>query len=432
MEEDITASLYHAVDNNDLSKLRHLLQDGANPNERYTGTPYVSFTILHLSCEKGNLHTTRALVEAGADVLSHDTWGMSPLIHSIICQQEDVVEYLISECPSSVNFPDKSGKSPLHFAIESDNVAILNLLIRCNADINKGTVQGVTPLISVCQIPKLTKRETIAKILIKQGAVVDSKDALDYRTALQISLTKRHLDVVPLLLRAGADVNTEDKGGHTPLTNLISSSVRPSCDVVGDDVIEVMTLLIQMGANLNSNTSENSNPLMVSTLLKSAKFVEYFLACGADPNIEFSSGITPLIAATGNRDQNTVRLLLEHNAKVDPPALVSYGRRERRLYDPFELAVDLLQWDIVDLLVQYGYNLSQHDYMLSMTPSDRTPVALLNNPDTHDRLRRIACSPPSLEKIVILNVRKILGLNLLQKVQKLVLPYDVRNKLVNL
>ncbi|XP_061180521.1 ankyrin-1-like isoform X3 [Saccostrea echinata] len=357
MEEDITAALYHAVDNNDLIKLRHLLQDGANPNERYTGTPYVSFTILHLSCEKGNLHTTRALVEAGADVLSRDTWGMSPLIHSIICQQEDVVEYLISECPSSLNFPDKSGKSPLHFAIESDNVAILNLLIRCNADINKETVQGVTPLISVCQIPKLTKRETIAKILIKQGAVVDSKDALDYRTALQISLTKRHLDVVPLLLRAGADVNTEDK---------------------------------------------------------------------------VSSGITPLIAATGNRDQNTVRLLLEHNAKVDPPALVSYGRRERRLYDPFELAVDLLQWDIVDLLVQYGYNLSQHDYMLSMTPSDRTPVALLNNPDTHDRLRRIACSPPSLEKIVILNVRKILGLNLLQKVQKLVLPYDVRNKLVNL
>ncbi|XP_061180520.1 ankyrin repeat and SOCS box protein 9-like isoform X2 [Saccostrea echinata] len=368
MEEDITAALYHAVDNNDLIKLRHLLQDGANPNERYTGTPYVSFTILHLSCEKGNLHTTRALVEAGADVLSRDTWGMSPLIHSIICQQEDVVEYLISECPSSLNFPDKS----------------------------------------------------------------DSKDALDYRTALQISLTKRHLDVVPLLLRAGADVNTEDKGGHTPLTNLISSSVRPSCDVIGDDVIEVMTLLIQMGANLNSNKCENSNPLLVSTLLKSAKFVEYFLACGADPNIEFSSGITPLIAATGNRDQNTVRLLLEHNAKVDPPALVSYGRRERRLYDPFELAVDLLQWDIVDLLVQYGYNLSQHDYMLSMTPSDRTPVALLNNPDTHDRLRRIACSPPSLEKIVILNVRKILGLNLLQKVQKLVLPYDVRNKLVNL
>ncbi|XP_062584712.1 putative ankyrin repeat protein RF_0381 isoform X2 [Saccostrea cucullata] len=347
---DLSAALYHAVDNNDVIKLRHLLQNGANPNERYTGVPYVSFTILHLSCEKGNLHTTQALVEAGADVISCDTWGMSPLIQSIICQQKDIVEYLISECPSSVNFPDKFGKTPLHFAIDSDNVSIVISLIRYNADINKRTVQGVTPLIYDCQIPKLTKRGTIAKILLKQGAVVDAKDVLDYRTALQISLTKHHLDVVPLLLRAGADVNTEDKGGHTPLTNLISSSVRPSCDVVGDDVIEVMTLLIQMGANLNSNKSENSNPLMVSTLLKSARFVEYFLACGADPNIEFMSGITPLLAATGNRDQKIVRLLLRHNAKVDPPALVSFGRRERRLYDPFELAIDLLQWDIVDLL----------------------------------------------------------------------------------
>lgn len=112
--------------------------------------------------------------------------------------------------------------------------------------------------------------------------------------------------------------------------------------------------------------------------------------------------------------------------------MVSFGRRERRLYDPFELAVDLLQWDIVDLLVQYGYNLSQHDYMLSMASSDGMPVALLNNPDSLDRLQRLARSPPPLEKIVILNVRRFLGFNLLQKVQKLVLPSDVRNKLVNL
>jgi hypothetical protein len=48
----------------------------------------------------------------------------------------------------------------------------------------------------------------------------------------------------------------------------------------------IIVLLQQMGADLNMNTSEYSNPLMVATLLKSAKLVEYFLSCGADPNVK--------------------------------------------------------------------------------------------------------------------------------------------------
>lgn len=101
-------------------------------------------------------------------------------------------------------------------------------------------------------------------------------------------MANRHTEVVSLLLVAGADANSLDKGGSTPLTNLMASSIRPRMldSAVMDDVMTIVVLLQQMGAELNLNKCEYSNPLMVATLLKSAKLVGYFLACGADPNIK--------------------------------------------------------------------------------------------------------------------------------------------------
>ena len=191
MTEDIPAAMYHAVDKNDVTKLRTLLQEGADPNENYNDSPALSFTILHLCCGKGHLEATKLLVEAGANVQSRDAWAMSPLVHSIISQYIDVIEYLLSVCPRIVNLTDKFGKSPLHFAIESDNVEIVELLIRRGADINMSTMHGITPLMFTCSTPKLSQREEIVRILLREGALIDLVDTLDYKTALQVKIPNR-------------------------------------------------------------------------------------------------------------------------------------------------------------------------------------------------------------------------------------------------
>lgn len=186
MADEIPAALYHAVDKNDVTKLRSLLLEGADPNENYNDSPALSFTILHLCCGKGYLEATRVLVEAGANIKSRDAWAMTPLVHSIISQHFDIVEYLLSECPRAVNLTDKFDKPPLHFAIESDNVDIFNLLINRGADINLSTMHGITPLMFACTTPKLSNRKEMVSILLEKGALVDLMDVLDYKTALQV------------------------------------------------------------------------------------------------------------------------------------------------------------------------------------------------------------------------------------------------------
>lgn len=139
------------------------------------------------------------------------------------------------------------------------------------------------------------------------------------------------------------------------------------------------------------------------------------------------SGITPLHAAIGNRDLQTTQLLLRYNASVAAKAMIRHKRQEERLCDPFEMAVDLLQWDIVNLLTEYGYNLSQHEYLRDSVFYDTIPAALKNDPSMFALLQETARKPPSLQKLVVLRVRDILKIDIPNKVQSLSLPNSLKS-----
>ncbi len=65
--------LWKAVDNDDVSKVRSILGQGANPNHQlYWSKEWNQkkgrFLPVHLACYKGYLEITRALVSGGADI----------------------------------------------------------------------------------------------------------------------------------------------------------------------------------------------------------------------------------------------------------------------------------------------------------------------------------------------------------------------------
>lgn len=187
--EDKSAELYHAVCNNDPGKVRELIDNGANPNEYYFDMENISSSsILHVCCGKGHLECARVLVDRGADILSRDKWRMSPLIHAIMPQFTEVVQFLVTENSEVVNMCDKYGKAPLHYAIESDCVAIVDILIRHGAEVNIGTMKGITPLMSVCSVSNLEHDIDMIHLLISQGALVNLRDVAAKRTALQVNI----------------------------------------------------------------------------------------------------------------------------------------------------------------------------------------------------------------------------------------------------
>ncbi len=94
--------LWEAVDDDDVSKVRSLLQEGANPNHQlYWSRDWCSITEkyrrppLHTACEKGYMEITRALVSGGADVEKRDGyWGMTAFHWACVGGHMEIVVYL--------------------------------------------------------------------------------------------------------------------------------------------------------------------------------------------------------------------------------------------------------------------------------------------------------------------------------------------------
>jgi ankyrin repeat protein len=115
--------------------------------------------------------------------------------------------------------------------------------------------------------------------------------------------------------------------------------------VIRED-FDLVKFLIDDGADLNSMDDDGNTPLIHAILLNNVHMVELLLNYGADPNIEIDRTTPLIVAVSGEEDFNIeiVRLLLE--AGADPN--IGYRRFKTALIH----AVDLGFADAVELMIR--------------------------------------------------------------------------------
>ena len=84
LSDDLAWQLWDASHDGDVSLVKDLLGQGANPNESYFGRECGGFTPLHWACQNNNAALAAALVDKGADVSATDYSGWTPLHYSCI------------------------------------------------------------------------------------------------------------------------------------------------------------------------------------------------------------------------------------------------------------------------------------------------------------------------------------------------------------
>lgn len=338
-----------------------LIEAGAEVNGRddWGRTP------LHAAAERDSEVLVTVLLEAAADVNARDAPGNTPL-HKAAGRRGDAdpVIAVLAEAGADVDARNERGETPLHLAVESGNpaaaarllalgadpaarsdsggvadpvscenwntkvffaMASANVVAGCldaGADVNARTAGSDSPFLRdpgstpMHLAAEWTRDPAVVPLLLRAGADVLARGPGDY-TALHLAARSGTPDAVRALLQAGApvDVRAWGPGYHigwdwTPLHLAAAYNPDP----------EVAAVLLSEGADLHALGDNRQTPLHQAALNRNPAVAQLLLEAGADVHARRSSGRTPLHeAARSNPNPDVIRVLLDAGADPESP-----------------------------------------------------------------------------------------------------------------
>ena len=238
-------------------------------------------TSLTVACYFGLVQLVKVLISEES-LACTDEQGRTPLWWASRGGDFDVVELLL-EKGAQVNVCDADGSMPLHIAAAKDHSVVIEKLCHYGADVNARSKGGWTPL--HWAVNRGERTET-AKILLDAGTDVNATD-VDQETPLHLAVKDEDIEMIDVLAERGADLETKNAKGQTPL---ILALMRERCDCY------VVERLLHRGARVNTQDSKGWTPLREAVNWNMINVVEVLLSHKADPNIPDDFGGTPLHA----------------------------------------------------------------------------------------------------------------------------------------
>ena len=225
---------------------------------------------------------------------------------------------------ADVNEAQPDGTRPIHWAVYRVDYELLDALIAKKAKADVANEFGATPLAEAVKVADAR----MVKTLLDAGAGVESAD-LDGESALMLAIKTGDLPIVRMLIEAGANVNTIEKEQlQTPL--MYAAAAKKNAG-------EMVKLLLTKGADVKprelaydwpSHFSEEPRVQYhpfggLTALLYAARdgcydCVEALIGAGADVNLPTPEGVTPLMIALDNDNNDAAKLLLDHGANPGP------------------------------------------------------------------------------------------------------------------
>ena len=233
------------------------------------------FTPLLFAAREGDLASARLLLAAGADVNAVASDGKGPLSMAIYNGNYELASFLVDH-GADVDEPDAAGFPPLFWAVD-----------RRNMEWNPGFPWTVT----ADPLPLIRK-------LLDAGAdpnhYVDAtprsrrnfggSPRIRFATALMRAAYSADLELVRLLLGYGAEPDVRSGDNETPLLAAAGhgwidgySQGKPFAER-----LDVIKLLVELGADVNWADDAGITPLMVAANMGDVAIIQYLVDQGAD------------------------------------------------------------------------------------------------------------------------------------------------------
>ncbi|GEM_PF-6040034 len=211
LAELVPFPLHFAANIGDLGKVEEELQKGTAvdlPEEKKGSTA------LMFAAERGFPEIVKRLAAKGGNVNHRNKYGFSALHAAAAGNRLEVAKFLL-EKGAQVDVQDELGQTPLYFAAERGHLDLVRLLVEKGADVNKPAKKGWPPLYAAAAGNFLD----VAKFLLEHGATVNTKTGATTHSPLLIAAHNKNVEMVRLLLAAGADRSARLSSHHSGYQN---------------------------------------------------------------------------------------------------------------------------------------------------------------------------------------------------------------------
>ncbi|KAK2145729.1 hypothetical protein LSH36_660g00010 [Paralvinella palmiformis] len=346
--------LTYAAREGHFTALKMILEAGASPdpNNKQLETP------LMMTARSGHLDCAEELLECGADPDGRDAKGQTPLMLALRGGHMDMVELLMSYKCDMNSQNTESGKTVLHWAVQSGDVNLVHAVLRMGAEPNIRDKQWETPFVSAL----LAKRLDIVELLMKYNCDVTVTDK-HFNTGLHLAAREGLPDLVPMFLEAGLDCNLKTSAGQTPL---MLAAFGGHVDIVSS--------LLTRGANPEAMDRHRATALVYG-----------IVSLASDDAV---NRIVKLLIRTGcSLDQgiNLQRLLADNRLNKDDKRVKNL---QQRPYTPLEIAFLRGRPIPFMMLLRSGCSLKEfaldtlkhgHDWLSAKRTDFRTVLYLLKH-----------------------------------------------------
>lgn len=160
----------------------------------------------------------------------------------------------------------------LYFAIKNENYNQAYEMLLENVDPNYANNEGVTTLMLAIQKANLD----LIKMIIKSGAYINTTDNNNW-SPLNYAIYFKDINIAKLLIQNGANVNNE-------------SSYSPLIHAIMFDKLDIAYYLIENGVALNSKEYYGWTPLMIALAKGDYSFSKYLINLGVQTDVTSFNG----------------------------------------------------------------------------------------------------------------------------------------------
>lgn len=227
-----------------------------------------TWTILHAAVRMNNFQGVATILARGFDPNSQDERGLTPI--------------LVAACLGLLEISQR--------------------LVGAGAKVNITSFLGSTPLREAAAIGAVK----LVQFLLESGADLELAPHEHRDTPLITAAAKNHLEVVNLLLAAGANTRAQTNGGWSPLHYALFSKNK-------DMAIEIL----QHNPDVNSSTIVGLRPLHLAAIAGFPAICAQMLDLGAEMDATDDGGVTALRAAVQEGQLEVVKFLVENGSRTD-------------------------------------------------------------------------------------------------------------------